>query len=431
MRERPLATGVASRAFPKDAVRAVRLGARRGAAAADRVAGVMRAAETRLTEHLVGASGLPDVVRELAPSHPSLRRLACRPTSARAPQVKVLTSLNPGGLFGGVATLLYVGATLAAESGHDLEVVQTTAPTEFDVQAFLRSASVPVPRVGVSRTPPTDVLEVHDDDIFVVSAWWDAARLAEALPGRPFVYLVQDYEPIFYPNGDDQLWARATYDIAEAVFLVNTSVLREFMSGLPVGIDESTPFFEPAVAIPPGDRGRTNGRRRLFFYGRPNVARNLYGTGLQAIEQALMSAQLGDEWEVLMAGGERGRGISLRTGHTVSRLGKLDLDSYRQFCRTVDVCLSPMLAPHPNYPTLEMASAGARVVTTRWENKTDLSRYGDAIWVVEPTVDALATALVEAAAAEPGSANLPTSWTDALQGPVRRVLRDLGGRRAA
>ena len=98
-----------------------------------------------------------------------------------------------------------------------------------------------------------------------------------------------------------------------------------------------------------------------------------------------------------MAGQDKLPSIVLSTGIPVQNLGKLSMDDYTQFVKTVDVAISPMMAPHPNYPTLEFASAGAAVVTTKYETKTDLSRYSKNILLADLNIESLAYNIVEAA----------------------------------
>ena len=61
-----------------------------------------------------------------------------------------------------------------------------------------------------------------------------------------------------------------------------------------------------------------------------------------------------------------------------------------------------MLSPHPSHPPLEMAAAGARVVTNRFATK-DLGQLSPAILSVEPAVPDLAAAMRTAWHAAPVS----------------------------
>jgi hypothetical protein len=97
-----------------------------------------------------------------------------------------------------------------------------------------------------------------------------------------------------------------------------------------------------------------------------------------------------------MAGQDGIPDILLDTGLTAKNLGKLSLEEYYEFARTVDVALSLMLAPHPSYPPLEFASIGAAVVTTEYIFKTDLSSYSKNIIVTKASQSAITTSLIAA-----------------------------------
>jgi hypothetical protein len=60
-----------------------------------------------------------------------------------------------------------------------------------------------------------------------------------------------------------------------------------------------------------------------------------------------------------------------------------------------------MYTPHPSLVPIEMASAGMLTVTNTFENKTAeaLAEISTNLIAVEPSVDAIAAALVEAVAA--------------------------------
>jgi hypothetical protein len=89
-----------------------------------------------------------------------------------------------------------------------------------------------------------------------------------------------------------------------------------------------------------------------------------------------------------------------------------------------------MDTPHPSYPPLDLAAAGAVVLTNSRGIKEDLSRYSDNIQVVPPTLVAmragLAALATAAADAETRAANLRNDricrdWGRALGPTVERI----------
>ena len=75
--------------------------------------------------------------------------------------------------------------------------------------------------------------------------------------------------------------------------------------------------------------------------------------------------------------------------------------AYAQLLRDHDVGLALMYTPHPSLVPLEMASAGMLTVTNTFENKTAgaLAAISANLIAAEPSVEAIAGALGEAAAA--------------------------------
>lgn len=387
--------------------------------------------EEQLTRRIDG----PVLARDyLARDIPRLRPLELRSSTTRDPAVRVLGFLG-GGVFGGMATALMLGAALAEELDRPLDVVQTHAfDAQVDFGAYVRKAAFEVPAdrcstVDVSRrhTPEDSVLDVHPDDVFVASAWWDAYHLQQSPLVDRFVYLVQDYEPIFYPHSDEHSLARSTYLRDDAIRVYNSSVLAEFFVEEGLDTAGTAIWFEPAVDVASETvtHGET-GSRTLFLYGRPQVPRNLFGLSVAALELALQDPVF-EGWRILTAGSDDVPEIAFSSGHRLERLRTMPRETYFAFVRSVDLALTPMLAPHPNYPTLEIGSLGRPVVTTAWETKTDLTRYSPSIRLVEPSTEALAHALVGAAASGPAAVGsfstvLSSSWTEALRPVAQEAL---------
>ncbi len=134
-----------------------------------------------------------------------------------------------------------------------------------------------------------------------------------------------------------------------------------------------------------------------------------------------------------MAGQDKLPDIELTAGVVIKNLGKLNMDEYIELLQTIDIAVSPMMAPHPNYPTLEFASTGAQVVTTRYDIKQDLSKYSKNIIMADISAESIAGAINKASlqlkqkTPEPSipKTNISSSWLDSLDQPVDRVIKQL------
>ena len=374
----------------------------------------------------------------LTPVYPSL------PELGQKPSVTVFAFLHPAGFFGGIATLLFTAAKLANELNYDLRVVQTTGYSDkVDVVKFLNENGIEFSydrysTLNLSNRSNYDYgyLPLHPDDVVMVSAWWDA-RIASELPLKnKFVYLIQDFEPIFYNNSDAFTLSDETYKTEKFLPITNTEILLEYFKKNGYNyIAENAVFFEPAPSpnVKLKKFSEETKTKRIFLYGRPNVDRNMFYTAIKALDLAVNDERLADyDIEVYSAGSSEVPNIELSNGTKIKNKGKMPLDEYYKFVQTVDVAVSPMLAPHPNYPTLEFSSIGATVVTTKWETKQNLDRYSKNIFMCEPTIKDMADKIVEAiikpiseVSKDAKSNNLNTDWNIALKTPIEELAKKL------
>lgn len=390
-----------------------------------------------LQEEITG-NALP----EITPIHPAL------PLPGRKPVINLLLpSLQSSSFFGGTATALIFAAKLATEKKMPLRVVETLVhgnAKAFKLQVFLKEAGFPMKVEDITilnlagrKYNHYGYIDLHPDDIFVASAWWDAHILNTLPLQNKYIYLVQDFEPCFYNNSDQYVLAEDTYRNKSFIPVFNTKLMMEFMqkkgySGIQ---SEDTLYFEPAVNIgrkigyselkKPGDK------RQLFIYGRPSVHRNLFYRALEVVNKAFAEGILdGNEWEVSMAGQDKLPNILLDCGVTVNNLGKMDLDKYYEFAKTIDIGVSLMMAPHPSYPPLELSSLGVSVVTTKYEDKQDLSFYSKNIIVCDSSLSSLVEGVRKASLIstqkriENASAStLLSNWDEALNDVVKAILK--------
>jgi GT2 family glycosyltransferase len=366
----------------------------------------------------------------LTPIHPAL------PEVGQKPSVTVFVpTLSPRGFYGGIATLLIVSAALAKKLDYDYRVVQTSGfEKNATVLEFLADNGIDIPTdrfhtLDVSyRTPSRFAyLPMHPDDVAVVSAWWDAYTVSRLPLKKKFVYMIQDYEPIFYNNSDDMMFAESTYHTNNFIPLCNTELLYDFFNNdkYPY-IAKNATWFEPAVGKVRKTKKKTSTIKKIFLYGRPNVHRNLFYSAIRAIDLAMQDERMKDvKWAIFSAGQNDLPNIKLKSGHTIKNLGKMDLADYYKFAESVDVAVSPMLAPHPNYPTLELASLGAGVVTTKYETKHNLSRYASNIILADPTIDSMADAIIKARFIKPSTSKIGTGWNKNLADPLATLAKIL------
>jgi hypothetical protein len=119
-------------------------------------------------------------------------------------------------------------------------------------------------------------------DAYVATAWSTAHALAKhsEMSGRRF-YLVQDYEPYFYPRGSAYELAEETYRFGFTTITVGHMLARELEErfGYPSAVAE---FGCDTSAYRVDNQTARNG---VVFYAKPGVSRRGYEMGVLALER--------------------------------------------------------------------------------------------------------------------------------------------------
>ena len=329
---------------------------------------------------------------------PELHRVTPRPAVAdrgRGPRLNLLLpTLEPNRTFGGARTALDLfetladsfprrrivafnpvsDAALAGLDGYRLAAAQDDPPDERLVVAAPQGMETSFP--------------VGPDDVFLAT-FWTTAELAIRIvrrqasefgrPLRPFAYLVQDFEPGFYPWSAQSELARATYaGVVPTIAVINSGLLRDYLAAEDIRFAREF-TFEPRLAI--GLRGLLGElprprARRIVVYGRPETPRNAFPLLVEGLRSwAGDPAAAG--WTVVSAGRPHPP-VKLGPDLRLRSLGKLDLAAYGALLRESAIGLSLMISPHPSYPPLEMAHLGMLVLTNRFAMK-DLSSWHENI----------------------------------------------------
>jgi WsaF, C-terminal domain/WsaF, N-terminal domain/Glycosyl transferase family 2 len=289
-----------------------------------------------------------------------------------------------------------------------------------------------------------DKLAVSGDDRFVATTWWSAhiaTATARELGRERFLYLVQDYEPLFYPMGTWHTLAEQTYSFPHHA-LFSTEFLREFFrtrglgvfaEGEAAGAERSTFFRNAITPVEPPSAATmaARERRRLLFYARLETysPRNLFDLGVLALSDLIADGTIDERWDLYGIGSVGGPArFDLGGRRELTVLPRQDEGSYAEFLRKHDLGLSLMLSPHPSLVPIEMASAGMVTVTNSYANKTSeaLTSISPNLHAGEPTREGLREALREAfAAVDDVDARVagarvewPTDWDAALDAEV-------------
>jgi hypothetical protein len=366
----------------------------------------------------------------------------------------LIPTLKPAKVYGGVASALRAAKMLfdALGPGARLRLVVTSDDVDAD---SLQGACSRMQTMLVLTEPNDDApgstvvdlssrrhlpLVLQRGDLLLATAWW-TADLAFRLRNRqvelfgaaaPIVYLIQDYEPGFYPWSNRYAMALATYGRADdTIAVINCEELANFVS--------TRHKFRRAFHLPYQIEPRlatllvpTVKRRQIVAYGRPGVARNLFEILVEGLRLWQgRQPRRNCEYRIVFAG-ESFDERHLSELENASCAGKLPLDAYAEVLNESAIGVSLMMSPHPSYPPLEMSSAGCVTITNGYDAKDLALRAPNILSLDVVTPGALADALDEAISrvrldtATPLQAVAPVS-TDIEPFDVRALVESLEG----
>lgn len=354
-------------------------------------------------------------------------------------RVNIVTdSISGDSLFGGVGTALIFSALLANKLNAQLRIITRTEHAKpKNVDHILSLYGINLEHEAQFKFAAfydqKHELDIVKDDLFITTSWWTTAATLQSVPSDNVIYLLQEDERMFYPFGDDRLRCETILRNRNIRFLINTKLLFDYL--VHDGFDNIAAqgmWFEPAFPAQvfhprTDDRG---GKRKFFFYARPNNLRNLFYLGIEVIEQAIAQQVLDlEHWEIFLVGKDI-PAVTFSGGYAPIKCENLSWSEYAQLVGTVDLGLSLMYTPHPSYPPLDLVASGAVVVTNRFANKRDLSGYSANLICADLDRDALVDALRQAVAIAMDSRvreqnyrnnGLLTDWQQALDGIIQQL----------
>lgn len=301
--------------------------------------------------------------------------------------VLLLHAYEPSGVFAGIRTAVLSAVELAARMKLPLRVV-IAEPVRAG-EAATRSALADLIRLESRHPQISEQLRLsapnfrdhrghHRDDVWLATFWPTAWALGPLIAeGRVrrerVVYLVQDWEPAFYPWSENYARALDTYNYGFRM-VVNSRPLWQYVQRQTgVAISERRVFGpqldrEPLSSAAARWKPDPDGALRLLFYARPSKPRNMLRLGLQAIEH--WAASLADDATVVVRlAGEAMGDVSLQVDNVeVHVLGKVSYDAYYDLLAETDFGLALMYSPHPGHLALELPMAGIPTVTNPFEN---------------------------------------------------------------
>jgi GT2 family glycosyltransferase/glycosyltransferase involved in cell wall biosynthesis len=263
--------------------------------------------------------------------------------------------------YGGINTALRIADHLAAHHGvtNQFVLMANENPRFFDsalAAAFPRLAGSPVAFYDGSL--PSMERNAPDADVTIATLWVTAYAVAQFTRTERRCYLIQDFEPGFYPAGSMYALTEETYNLG-LYGLCNTHRLRDIYRSKYDGVGWSfMPAVQDSVFHAEGRRPLDHeGPARVFLYARPGHWRNCWELAGPALD--LVKRRFGSDVHIVTAGSwarpeDLGRGID--------HLGLLDYRDTGKLYRTCDAGIALTLSEHPSYLPLELLACGVPVV---------------------------------------------------------------------
>lgn len=317
----------------------------------------------------------------------------------------IIPSVNKEHVFGGIATALKFFNELVGSSNYSRIIVTDSIIDKNQMVDLPGYQIIPNGESSMHKNQIVEfsnrvnqTIEVGEKDIFVATAWWTAYNIFPVLnwqnenyqsSGNSLIYLIQDYEPGFYPWSSRYLMAESTYKTNVKVHAVfNSKELCDFFQEHNYNFTY-TYSFEPKL----NDDLREylvnhepiNRKKQILIYGRPSTQRNAFELSIIALKKWAEIYPESKNWTIYSVG-EKHADVQLSDCLSVRSLGKLSLEEYAHLMSESYLGVSLMVSPHPSYPPLEMATFGMKVITNRYENK-NLSQFSTEIYSLENCSD--------------------------------------------
>jgi hypothetical protein len=287
---------------------------------------------------------------------------------------------------------------------------------------------------------------LNPEDKFVATVWYTAklaTRLAEILGSKAeFLYLIQDYEAGFYPRNSHYAVAESTYNANYWALVSSQTLYQQLLKDKLINSHKSI-FFNNACAARQVTKEEfmqahaNKGKKRLLFYSRPEVDRNMFELTILALMLAYKENIIDHEWDVFSIGLGSDLVIELNNfvdSHAfVNTVPRMTLHEYEDFILSTDVCLTLMASPHPSLLPFDFSGIGSLVVTNSFQTKGPdyFSGISDLIICCDPDPNALVKGLKKAVEKSNNlewrfnslDINYPRDWQKTWNHDVRSLLK--------
>lgn len=298
------------------------------------------------------------------------------------------TSINDSDVFAGIKTALdfFNGFSDYCNAEKRIIVMDKKVVKKNYISSNANMDDIEV----IDASDRSQILDISENDIFIATMWHTAYSLKNLFNSyrkkykkNPIlIYLIQDYEPGFFPWSSRFLLAQSTYKLKDVKTLAvfNSKILKDYFC------EKGSTFYKEYYFDPKLNASlkreliNSSGIKRknqILIYGRPSKMRNCFSIILMALNEWYITDPNAKKWKIISAGEEFGS-IKLPSGLIIKSVGKLSITNYAKLMLETKVGISLMASPHPSYPPLEMSTFGIKTIVNSFENK-NLSNFNNNI----------------------------------------------------
>ena len=299
--------------------------------------------------------------------------------------------------YGGINTALRIADQLAREHGVVNRFVVWGAGPDHFIRSGLAAAFPALKDVEIhfyDGSAGASLEKVPECDVAIATLWVTAYGVAHFTGAKRKFYLIQDFEPMFYPASTLYALTEETYKLG-LYGLCNTDNLKQIYATEYAGKGWSfTPAIDPTVFHANGRVERMpEDPATVFVYARPGHWRNCWEMASLALDE--LKDRLGDRVRIVTAGSW----AVPEGGYSgMHHYGLLDYRATGELYRTCDIGLALTVSKHPSYLPLELMACGVPVVAfdNPWGHW--VLQDGENALLAKRTVDGLVDALERAVA---------------------------------
>ncbi|WP_144213660.1 glycosyltransferase family 4 protein [Shewanella donghaensis] len=301
---------------------------------------------------------------------------------------KVITWFLPPvshALKGGVRTAFMLAQKFSEQWGTlNQFVIYSYSGRDLPTSELCESLSTNFPTlkytVAVFKRGVDDITVIPASNACICTLWTTAYLQLKYNQTQRKFYLMQDYEPTFYPAGGIYGAIEQTYRFGFSC-IANTQGVGNKFKQYSDDVTIFTPGVDTSLYFPDANKKAIGKPARVVFYGRPSNPRNCFVTGTQTLKA--LKRKLGDAVEIISVGEDWNEADYDLDGVLENRGLLKTMEEVAELYRSADLGLVYMMTPHPSYQPPEYMASGCVTVTNLNESNTWLLNHENSL-LIEP-----------------------------------------------